>query len=202
MKSIIILLVTLCISPILFGQEVSDTLTQYSKDQVQANYIMQIGASNSYGLNLEYNRELHLGKKGGYKLYAGAFNEFFVSIEEDIEGMSGNTTSNQLGLTLTNQFNFFKKKKVYLANTLYAGWGRRRTKTTYKNDVYNINRDYQVSNNYLAFGTYMKAGYQINPKLGVHLIGKIDFSRLIDEYEPKLLERPGFMYGAGLTYKL
>ena len=181
-----------------FGQDATAV-----KHEFQANYLMELSANgNRYGLQLEYNKPVFQNDKQFYRLSLGGVNEFFVKDERDIDGITGNTISNILGLSLSNSFRFLKTKKIALTNTLYAGWGYRRTKANYTNAQFNINKDYESTFNYLAFGAYWKLGYQIGEKLMIQAIGKTDFSRLIDQYEPTIFERPGFMYGVGIVYAI
>ncbi|MEL6276758.1 MAG: hypothetical protein AAFU03_16795, partial [Bacteroidota bacterium] len=157
---------------------------------------------NRYGIQLEYNKPIFHSGNQLYRLSFGGMNDFFVKDERDIEGITGNTISNVLGFTASNSLFFLKSKRLFFANTLYAGWGRRRTKANYTNEQFGINRDYESSFNYFAFGAYWKLGYQIKDKISLQAIGKTDFSRLVDKYEPTIFERPGFMFGVGIIYSM
>lgn len=173
------------------------------QDDIQVNYLMEFDANgNRYGIQFEYNRLVFLNEKKSYKLSWGGSNEFFVKDERDIQGITGNTISNVLGLAVSNNLYFTKSKKFFFSSTLYTGWGYRRTKANYTNEQFQIDKDYKSSFNYLAFGAYWKLGYQVKDKISIQVIGKTDFSRLIDEYEPTIFERPGFMYGVGMVYSL
>jgi outer membrane receptor protein involved in Fe transport len=157
---------------------------------------------NRYGLQFEYSKPVFQSKNQFYKLSLGAVDEFFVKDERDIEGITGNTVSNVLGVTVSNSLYFLKTKKLFFTNTLYAGWGHRRTKANYTNEQFNIHRDYRSSFNYFAFGAYWKLAYRIKDRISMQAIGKTDLSRLIDKYEPTIFERPGFMYGIGIIYSI
>jgi len=157
---------------------------------------------NRYGLQFEYNKPVYQSENRFYRLNLGTVNEFFVKDEQDIEGVSGNTISNILGFTASNSLYFLKSKKLFFTNTLYAGWGHRRTKANYTNEQFNIDRDFESSFDYFAFGAYWKLGYQIKENISIQAIGKTDLSRLIDKYEPTIFERPGFMYGIGIIYSI
>jgi hypothetical protein len=169
--------------------------------EIQANYLMESDVNGSrYGLQVEYNRSIFRSDNHLYQLSLGGVNEFFVKDERDIPGITGNTISNLLGATVSNSLYFLKTKKLSVTNTLYAGWGHRRTKANYTNEQFDINRDHESSFNYFAFGAYWKLGYRIKDKMSIQAIGKTDFSRLMDRYEPTIFERPGFMYGLGVVY--
>jgi hypothetical protein len=173
----------------------------FFQHEIQANYLMEFDVNgNRYGIQLEYNRPVFHSGNQLYRLSFGGMNEFFVKDERDIEGITGNTISNVLGFTASNSLFFLKSKKLCLTNTLYAGWGHRRTKANYTNEQFGINRDYESSFNYFAFGAYWKFGYQIKDRISLQAIGKTDFSRLVDKYEPTIFERPGFMFGVGIVY--
>jgi len=185
----------ICLTNLLLGQD-----NQAFRHQVQINTFMDFSV-NRYGFQAEYNKPIFIGDNQGYQFGTGAFNEFFIiSYEGNREGYSGNTISNILGITASNSLNILKNRRLYISNTIYVGWGYRRTKINYTNLLYDIDRNFQSSYNYFALGAYWKLGYRFRENLGVHLIGKTDFSRLIDKYEPVFLQRPGFMYGIGITY--
>jgi hypothetical protein len=171
--------------------------------EVQANYLMELDANgNRYGLQIEYNKPVFQSDNQRYRLSLGGVNEVFIKDERDIEGITGNTVSNILGVTASNSLFLFKSKRLFFTNALYAGWGHRRTKANYTNEQFNIKRDYESSFNSFAFGAYWKLGYQIKDRTSIQVIGKTDFSRLIDKYEPTIFERPGFMYGVGIIYSM
>jgi hypothetical protein len=173
----------------------------FFQQEIQANYLMKFDVNgNRYGFQLEYNRPVFHSRNQLYRLSFGGMNEFFVKDERDIDGITGNTISNILGFTVSNSLFLLKSKKLFFTNTLYAGWGHRRTKANYANEQFGIDRDYRSSVNYFAFGAYWKLGYQIEDRIRLQAIGKTDFSRLIDKYEPTIFERPGFMYGVGIVY--
>jgi hypothetical protein len=177
--------------------------TNIPKHEIQANYLMEFDVNgNRYGLQFEYNKPVYQSENRFYRLNLGTVNEFFVKDEQDIEGVSGNTISNILGFTASNSLYFLKSKKLFFTNTLYAGWGHRRTKANYTNEQFNIDRDFESSFDYFAFGAYWKLGYQIKENISIQAIGKTDLSRLIDKYEPTIFERPGFMYGIGIIYSI
>ena len=189
---------------ILFLGTINNVLSQDTsivQHEIQANYLMEIDANgNRYGLQFEYNKPVFQSKNQFYKLCLGAVDEFFVKDERDIEGITGSTVSNVLGVTVSNSLYFLKTKKLFFTNVLYTGWGHRRTKANYINEQFNIDSDYRSTFNYFAFGAYWKLGYQIKDRISIQAIGKTDFSRLIDQYEPTIFERPGFMYGVGIVY--
>jgi hypothetical protein len=177
--------------------------TVSEKHEIQANYLMEFDANgNRYGLQFEYNKPLFQNENQSYQFSIGGVNEFFVKDERDIEGISGTTLSNILGPTVSNSFYFLKSKRLFFTNTVYAGWGYRRTKANYSNEQFNINRDYENSFSYVAFGAYWKLGYQIKTNISIQAMGKTDLSRLMDKYEPTIFERPGFMYGIGIIYRI
>jgi hypothetical protein len=173
------------------------------KREIQINYLTEFDVNgNRYGLAMEINQFIVNKNQKNYSLKAGIFNEFFVKNEKDIEGISGNTFSNQLGLTLSNSLTLLKSRKLLFSNTLYTGWGFRRTKANYINKSFNIDRDFSSQYSYLALGMYWKLGWQLKEKWALQLIGKTDFSRVFGPYEATLFERPGFMYGIGFIYNL
>ncbi|MEO0899840.1 MAG: hypothetical protein AAFY71_25735 [Bacteroidota bacterium] len=173
------------------------------QQEIQANYLMELSANgNRYGIQLEYNKPVFHSENKLYRLSIGGMNELFVKDERDIEGITGNTVSNVLGFTASNSLFLLKSNKLFLTNTLYGGWGYRRTKANYINGQFGINRDYESSLSYIAFGAYWKLGYQIKDRISLQAIGKTDFSRLIDRYEPTIFERPGFMFGVGIIYSM
>jgi hypothetical protein len=193
MRILILSIVALCISV--------SASAQSSSQNMQLNSLMEWSANgNRYGLGLEYNVSLLESKKGGYQLFAGAFDEFFIKDERDIEGITGNTFSNVLGASVTNGFHFLNNKKLYFYHTIYAGWGFRQTDANYTNPTYQIDRDYESESHYFALGAYWKLGYMVSDRIGIQAIGKTDFSRLVDQYEPTVFERPGFMMGLGVLY--
>lgn len=171
------------------------------KSNLELNTILNIDEVE-YGLQAGYNHQILKHKKGWYSLNIGGYEEYFIQGETVLEeSTKGNTLSNQLGISITNQFNILKNRKVYLINTFYAGWGFRRTKVNLINETYSINASYNKSYNFLAIGMYWKAGYMINEKWGIQANIKTDLSRLVDQYRPVLLEKPGLMYGIGFIYK-
>jgi hypothetical protein len=173
------------------------------KHEIQTHYLMEFDVNgNRYGLQFEYNKPVYQNDNESYRLNLGALNEFFVKNEKDIEGIAGNTISNILGFTVSNSLYFLKSKNLFFTNTLYAGWGHRRSKAKYTNEQFNIDREYESSFDYFAFGAYWKFGYQIKDNMSIQVIGKTDLSRLIDRYEPTIFERPGFMYGVGIIYSI
>lgn len=183
------------------GQETTATFN--SKHEFQLNYLTEFSANgNRYGFMLGYNKAILSNSSQSYQLGIGVINEFFVKDERDIEGITGNTLSNIVGISVSNKFFLLKNQKLYTANTLYAGWGHRKTDANYQNQLYDINRDYQSTVNYFALGAYWSFGYKATPTISVQAIGKTDFSRLVDKYEPTIFERPGFMYGIGITYAI
>lgn len=182
-----------------FGQQ---TL-QVFQHEVQFNSLMEFDVNgNRFGGQVEYNKSIFVGDGKAYQLSLGLVEEFFVKDERDLSGITGNTFSNILGLTLSNKFAIPVIEKLSVANTIYAGWGHRNTEASYVNEAFGIDRARQSSFNYFAFGAYWKLAYQFREKLSVQAIGKTDFSRLVDSYEPTIFERPGFMYGLGLAYTL
>lgn len=189
---------------VLFLTTINTALSQDKilfQHEIQANYLMEFNVNgNRYGLQLEYNKPVFQSDNQFYKLGLGAVDEFFVKDERNTNGITGNTVSNLLGVTVSNSLYFLKTKKLFFTNTFYAGWGHRRTKANYTNEQFNINKDYGSSFNYFAFGAYWKLGYQTKDRISIQAIGKTDFSRLIDKYEPTIFDRPGFMYGVGIVY--
>ena len=182
----------------LFSQDV-----EVIRHEFQANYLMEFDVNgNRYGLQFEYNKPIFQSANDGYRLSVGGLNEFFFKDERDIDGIAGSTISNILGTSISNSVFFLKNRKLFFTNTLYAGWGYRRTKANYTNEQFNIDRDYEGSFNYFAFGAYWKLGYRMKDQLSIQAIGKTDLSRLIDQYEPTIFERPGFMYGLGISFSI
>jgi hypothetical protein len=173
------------------------------KHEFQANYLMEFDVNgNRYGLQFEYNKPVYQSENRFYRLNLGAVNEFFVKDEQDIEGISGNTISNVLGFTVSNSLYFLKSKKLFFHQYSLCRLGTQKNKGNYTNEQFGINRDYESSFNYFAFGAYWKLGYQIKDKISLQAIGKTDFSRLVDKYEPTIFERPGFMFGVGIIYSM
>jgi hypothetical protein len=195
MKRFLLIALLFSCASLLFGQDAAD-----SKSQIQVNSLLELNVNgNRLGLQAEYNRPVFQNKSNRYLLSAGIMNELFIKDESDIAGTSGSTLSNTLGLTLTNSFFILNNRKVFVANTIYAGWGHRSTSASYVNPTYDIDKDYQSSFSYFALGAYWKLGYFLKDNFGLQFIGKTDFSRLIDQYEPTIFERPGFMYGVGVV---
>jgi hypothetical protein len=194
------LIISLCFASCLIHTAIGQSMALSDLD-LQAHYLMEFDVNgNRYGGQLELNTSLYGSSNQFYQLSLGLVEELFVKDERDIDGISGNTLSNILGLTVSNRFRLLESKKLSISNTVYLGWGYRRTQANYTNKEYNMNRDYESSNDFLAFGAYWKAGYQLNHGLMLQGIIKTDFSRLIDPYEPVVFERPGLMYGLGIVY--
>lgn len=197
MKTLLSLLTALLICTTIHAQEVTTF-----RQQVQANYLTEFSANgNRYGLSLGYDYQLYATSSEWYRFLIGAFDECFIKDERDIDGITGTTLSNQLGLSLTNQFRFLNKRQLYLNISPLVGWGFRRTSANYTNPAYQIDRDRESSYQFLALGVYWAVGYQLNEQFSLQAIGKTDLSRLISAYAPTAFERPGFLYGVGLTYR-
>lgn len=136
-----------------------------------------------------------------YGLSAGLYEELFWKDEGSIVEIQGHTLSQQFGGCLSNRFASLPIPKLYASHSLYVGWGYRRSRATFTNAQYNIQRDYQSAYHYLAVGMYWKLGLNLSDSYGLHVIGKTDFSRLLGPYEATTFERPGFMYGIGMQVR-
>lgn len=197
MKNIFLILFTFSYCILAHGQHKGTP-----ERQIHATSLFEFTANgNRFGIAAEYQIQIFGGQNNNYKLLAGPFEDFFVKNETDIEGISGTTISNIIGISLNNHFQLWNSHKWYISNTLYAGWGYRKTSARYTNPAYEIDRKLDYAHHYPALGAYWKAGFLLKHNLGVHVMGKTDFSRLIGRYQPTIFERPGFMFGIGLLYK-
>lgn len=175
----------------------SKSFAQNSK--IEANFIIEPNEP-SYGSLISYNYDLYKSSKH-YRLSSGVYGDFIRTNETvDDEGTAGYTFSSQLGLQLTNEFRFLKKEQLFLNMSAYGGWGYRETKVNLSYPQLNVNSDYATSYNHFAAGLIFRSGYRFSNNLGAQFLIKYDFSRVLDKYRNVLGEKPGFIYGFGLTY--
>jgi len=175
----------------------SNTLAQ--KSNAEANFIIEPNEP-SYGGLFSYDYFLHQSPKH-YRLSTGIF-ENFIRTNETVEdeGTTGHTFSNELGLQITNELTFLEKQQLYFNLSAYGGWGFRKTAVTLSYPDLNVNKDYKTSYHHFAAGLIIRAGYLFNGKWGPQFLIKYDFSRVMDKYRNVLGEKPGFIYGFGVSY--
>ncbi len=166
---------------------------------IEANFIIEPNEP-SYGGIISCNYYLYQSSQH-YRLSTGIYGDFIRTNEtvED-EGTTGHTFANQFGLQVTNELTFFQKKQLFFNLSAYGGWGFRETKVNLKYPDLNVDRDYSTNYHHFAAGLIFRTGYLFNGKWGPQFIIKYDFSRVMDEYRNILGEKPGFIYGFGLTY--
>ncbi len=194
MKKILVITVAVLFAVKAFAQ---DTITPTSI--IEANFIIE-PQEPSFGFQFGYQHQI-LSATNWFTFYAGAFNSFLRTNEtvED-EGTTGQTIENCLGGSATGEFRFLKKRNLFFNVSVISGWGFRKTSVNLKYPLYNIDRDYVEDYHFLKLGVDSRVGYRFNNNWGIQFIAKYDFSRMADKYRNILGEKPGFIYGFGLTY--
>ncbi len=174
---------------------------------LEANTLWELSldGGGTYGIQLEGERMLFQSKHAKYQLSAGLIEECMLIDKHvalsDATETSGNSIINHLGITLTNKIYLFQHQRWYLANSMAMGWGYRRNDHRYSNERFDIDRSIKNSNHRFVLSLNWKAGYMINNRIGVQLIGRTDLSRLIDRFDIAF-ENPGLLYGGGVTIRL
>lgn len=166
---------------------------------VETNIIIE-PQEPSYGFQVAYHHKISK-TNNRYAFYAGAF-ESFLRTNEDVEdeGTTGQTIENNLGGLITGELRFLKKRKLFFNVSVLSGWGYRKTNVNLNYPLYGIDRDYVEDYHYLKLGVDSRVGYRWKNTWGIQFIAKYDFSRVVDKYRNILGEKPGFIYGFGLTY--
>lgn len=166
---------------------------------IETNFLIEPGEP-SYGFHTGYQHKV-LEPSKLFVFYLGAYESFLRTNENvDDEGTAGQTIANGLGGMLTGELRFFKNRNVFYNASIHSGWGYRKTSVNLNYPYYNINSDYEEDYHFMMLGVDMRAGYRWKNKWGVQFIARYDFSRIADQYRNVLGEKPGFIYGFGITY--
>lgn len=181
------------------------TMKIFGQDSIPPSYSTEVNfitepQEPSYGLQLLYQQKISKSN-GQFALYGGGF-ESFLRTNENVsdEGTKGHTFENNLGGLITGELRFLKKRNLFFNVSALTGWGYRKTKVNLHYPDYKINVDYTEDYHYLKLAVDSKVGYRLKNIWGIHFIAKYDFSRIADQYRNILGEKPGFIYGLGLTY--
>jgi len=181
------------------------TLNAFGQDSipptsiVEANFITE-PQEPSYGVQVGYQHKIS-NANNRYAFYAGAF-ESFLRTNEDVadEGTTGQTVENGVGGLITGELRFLQERNLFFNVSIHSGWGYRKTSVNLSYTLYDIDRNYVEEYHYLKLGVDSRVGYRWKNTWGIQFIARYDFSRIVDKYRNILGEKPGFIYGFGMTY--